>query len=379
MCGRFLTLFLQYNVTFFGMGGCKVCAWDFRPGTTEVMPVRQTWIERCRFMLQRINSLRSPRTNSEFHRASHVESDISLVALESQDLPPVLPLQDEILEESKLQPSVNALSSRTVPVPEICRYRSHQDVVHTVQSLQDTIQLASASSTPYQSRAIIPGREYDVPENAVPRLRDFAEAMVREENSSGPVSSRRRMSEIASQPKALPVDPEEVDLAKDCRTWYTTPLNIIKLILTPPSISLFLALPISLVQPLKAMFVHVEGWTGGRMPNGPDGKPPLSWLLDVSTLSIIVAAWMANRLFLDVLDGKLLGSDLHPVRADPVGLVFRAAEIAQTSIQIANCRYRGELVCQSVLQETCERTDSRSTARPSPWRKVYVLRLFIES
>ena len=58
--------------------------------------------------------------------------------------------------------------------------------------------------------------------------------------------------------------------------------NSIKLILSPVSISLFVALPIALVTPLKALFTNVEGWTGGKMPNGPDGKPPLAFLLDTA-------------------------------------------------------------------------------------------------
>jgi hypothetical protein len=38
----------------------------------------------------------------------------------------------------------------------------------------------------------------------------------------------------------------------------------------------------SLVQPLKALLAPTDGWTGARMPNAPDGNPPLFFLLDTA-------------------------------------------------------------------------------------------------
>jgi hypothetical protein len=38
----------------------------------------------------------------------------------------------------------------------------------------------------------------------------------------------------------------------------------------------------AVIQPLKALFTHTEGWSGTRMPNAPDGKAPLAFILDTT-------------------------------------------------------------------------------------------------
>lgn len=289
------------------MGGCKICAWDFRPGTVEVLPMRKRWAKRCQAVSEWANRLRSHRSKSGLPHpsaaergSSPIESDLqnSAFGIADMDQRSALALHDAHSKDGDLQLSAAIPSAQDVSTAQICRYRSHQEVVHTVQSLQDTIQLVSVSSTLAYNRAVIPGREYDVPENAVPKLRDLGETMERKWNSpeavSPAVSPQHQMSATVPRPETLQLYSKEMNKIKDPTRWYTKPLNIIKLILTPPSISLFLALPISLVQPAKAMFVHVDGWTGGKMPNGPDGKPPLSWLLDVSAQAGVVAASLIN-------------------------------------------------------------------------------------
>lgn len=53
--------------------------------------------------------------------------------------------------------------------------------------------------------------------------------------------------------------------------------------LMPTTVALTVALPCALIQPVKALFTEVDGWTGGRMPNAPDDKPPLSFVLETAT------------------------------------------------------------------------------------------------
>ena len=47
----------------------------------------------------------------------------------------------------------------------------------------------------------------------------------------------------------------------------------------PVSVAVVVGIPCSIVLPLKSLFVETPGWTGTRMPNAPDGKPPLSFIL----------------------------------------------------------------------------------------------------
>lgn len=54
--------------------------------------------------------------------------------------------------------------------------------------------------------------------------------------------------------------------------------------LTPATMGVIFSIPVALVQPLKALFVEVPGWTGTQIHNAPDGKPPLAFFFDVSIL-----------------------------------------------------------------------------------------------
>jgi hypothetical protein len=53
--------------------------------------------------------------------------------------------------------------------------------------------------------------------------------------------------------------------------------------LTPITISIILGVVCSVVLPIKALFVEVDGWTGTRIPNAPDGKPPLAFIADTTS------------------------------------------------------------------------------------------------
>jgi hypothetical protein len=56
--------------------------------------------------------------------------------------------------------------------------------------------------------------------------------------------------------------------------------NFFQSLLNPPSLSILIAIPISVVPALKALFVPVEGV---RMPPAPDGQPPLAFIMDIAT------------------------------------------------------------------------------------------------
>ncbi|KAI0711029.1 auxin efflux carrier [Cerioporus squamosus] len=52
-------------------------------------------------------------------------------------------------------------------------------------------------------------------------------------------------------------------------------------VFTPVTCTLMVALPIALIDPLKALFVDISS-TGGPKFTGPDGRPPLAFLLDTA-------------------------------------------------------------------------------------------------
>lgn len=60
-------------------------------------------------------------------------------------------------------------------------------------------------------------------------------------------------------------------------------VEALKSIASPITISLVVALVVALVNPIKALFVaNVEGWSGIRVKLGPDGRPALVFVLEVS-------------------------------------------------------------------------------------------------
>lgn len=60
-------------------------------------------------------------------------------------------------------------------------------------------------------------------------------------------------------------------------------LNILKGMLMPVSLAVIVAIPCSIILPLKALFIQTSGWTGTRMPDAPNGFPPLNFILDTTT------------------------------------------------------------------------------------------------
>lgn len=51
-------------------------------------------------------------------------------------------------------------------------------------------------------------------------------------------------------------------------------------LLTPATMGVMISLPFALINPLKALIVEVDGWSGTKIHNAPDGLPPLSFLYD---------------------------------------------------------------------------------------------------
>ncbi|KAF8629787.1 hypothetical protein AX17_005566 [Amanita inopinata Kibby_2008] len=56
--------------------------------------------------------------------------------------------------------------------------------------------------------------------------------------------------------------------------------NFILSLLTPASMTIIVSFPISIVTPLKALFLNVPG---SRIRSAPDGQPPLAFILDTAT------------------------------------------------------------------------------------------------
>ena len=85
--------------------------------------------------------------------------------------------------------------------------------------------------------------------------------------------------------------------------------TVLSSLLTPQALSILVALLISLVKPLKALFVAVDN---SPIPNAPDGQPPLAFIMD--TCSFIGAASV------------------------PLGLICLGSALARMNIQLSQWR-----------------------------------------
>ena len=61
-------------------------------------------------------------------------------------------------------------------------------------------------------------------------------------------------------------------------------------VINPVTIALLIALPIALIQPLKALFVDVSS-LGGPAWKGPDGRPPLAFMIDTGMSILTDLVW----------------------------------------------------------------------------------------
>lgn len=88
----------------------------------------------------------------------------------------------------------------------------------------------------------------------------------------------------SSQGLSLPINTQAEPITTAPRhrltTFFMHVRTFLKLLFTPPSIAIILGFVISVVQPLKALFVVVPSV---HMPAAPDGLPPLTFLLDTTT------------------------------------------------------------------------------------------------
>jgi auxin efflux carrier family protein len=118
--------------------------------------------------------------------------------------------------------------------------------------------------------------------------------LVRRMSRISALSTRARLVPEVTPPTAaapLPLDAASVTAASIPFIPARTPLPRVLLrslrpltaIVTPVTVAIAISLPIALIQPLKALFVDVSS-VGGPNWKGPDGKPPLAFIIDTGLL-----------------------------------------------------------------------------------------------
>ncbi|OBZ70358.1 Protein ECM3 [Grifola frondosa] len=95
--------------------------------------------------------------------------------------------------------------------------------------------------------------------------------------STSPSYRSRRPSFVPSPPQVASEHPPHLSFPQRMLRVFR-PLTAI---VTPITLTLAISLPMALIQPLKALFVDVST-TGGPDWKGPDGRPPLAFIIDTA-------------------------------------------------------------------------------------------------
>lgn len=260
------------NTTFFALGVHKICGWDFieEHMLGPKLPFKRRWARRW----QRVHKLfrRARPTSERDSEATHVEA---------QDLPPV---EEKAAPQRPKKPRQSSISAMM---------DSHQRILPTAP-LEAPEEPDDQREPPFRSA------------------------------SRTSRTSRRKVDPV-------PEDPEETMELEDVNDSPPPPakpiLSRILLILahTPPATySIVFGLIFSLVQPLKSLLTPTDGWTETRMPDAPDGNPPLAWILDTSKFIGAMTVPMALI---------LLGSSFARLRVHNWKEVPVAAIVAMTAMK----------------------------------------------
>jgi hypothetical protein len=109
--------------------------------------------------------------------------------------------------------------------------------------------------------------------------------------------------------------------------------------LMPNTIALCIALPCALIQPVKALFVQVDGWSESRIPFAPDDRPPLAFIIETAQFvgaitvpaSLILLGASMGRLTVSPINGIELMPETGKVEAAPLCRHYRESLPAMKS------------------------------------------------
>ncbi|KAK4685482.1 auxin efflux carrier family protein, partial [Tremellales sp. Uapishka_1] len=239
---------LVMNVIFFPLGAHKLCALDFREGQqlqAPALPFKQRWARR----FEKVVSIRYGKRKSSLSDDDNEPPGFTSITSTGTDGEMSHTDDDQVHSMSKFVGGV-------VPTRKISRAASFTTMMETTKRIPAT--------TPLDA----------------PDLTDAIQCVPSSSTSAGgpllPVCSHNNRTYSYHEPSTPVPSIHKPPLKKRI-------LSFAKQFLTPPTLSVILGLPISTIPPLKALFTTSEGWTGTRMPNGPDGKPPLAFILDTTT------------------------------------------------------------------------------------------------
>ncbi|KAL7282716.1 hypothetical protein ACG7TL_004190 [Trametes sanguinea] len=250
----FVSIFIVcYHITFWMLGAAHSLSWDYRPGIPqgEAAERRLRWYEKpigglvARYVLRREIAPSSGLSEDVAQKADEEawpEKEKGKDAAEFEEACPELEMDAQILNGEHADPD---------PDIQLARRTSR---LSTTTTTAPNARLRSSSLPPSASTSALP--PVPPPTRAPSTHSADAQSLAQrsETDTLHSPSFKRRVIRVFRPLSAL---------------W------------TPVTITLALSLPIALVQPLKALFVDVSD-IGGPDWKGPDGRPPLAFIIDTA-------------------------------------------------------------------------------------------------
>ncbi|KAI0651194.1 auxin efflux carrier [Trametes meyenii] len=278
-----------YHITFWVLGAAHSLSWDYLSDVPQGEEAERhvSWKEKpigrliARYIL-RLPITPPPPLTIDYVRKdeeSYSEKETKVESVETPEAPaeerPKVIVSEEPISDSDIQ-----LARRTSRLSAVSTFRSRR--------LSDSALSSSIRVTVPQSplRVTIPASSLRAPAPSTPlRAGPPQNSPLRVVSVPSPIQPTLSDSSTVVVKGADPVQSK-------ARHWLSVVFSPLSALLTPVTLAIAVALPIALIQPLKALFVDVSD-QGGPNWHGPDGRPPLVFVMDTAQFIDTIAVPLA--------------------------------------------------------------------------------------
>ncbi|KAH9894005.1 auxin efflux carrier [Cubamyces lactineus] len=281
-----------YHVIFWIGGGAHSLSWDYLPGIPqgEDAERRISWKERPLGHLIAKYILRLPATPSPENARDVTKDEEALSKKQSKasvetfevsvpDISKTM-VPDETPSDSDIQ-----LTRRTSRISAVTGFRSRRPSNAVPPS--PVLLRITVPSAPL--RVTIPAASLRTTGPTSPLAGPPPPTPLRSVSIAEPIEQKRVVDSPVDA--LVPTKAKASLFAKVCHRLGAI-FRPFKAILHPVTVAISISLPVALVQPLKALFVDVSS-QGGPNWHGPDGRPPLAFVMDTAQFIDTIAVPLA--------------------------------------------------------------------------------------
>ncbi|WWC86684.1 uncharacterized protein L201_001561 [Kwoniella dendrophila CBS 6074] len=266
---------LVINVALFPLGLHKVCAWDFREehlSQPDQLPIRQRWLKR----MQKLRKI---------FRRSKLKAD------DEEKAEQVYQRKDGFRTTNL--PTSTATGSSSTGTQSSTEYggstgRSEKNFDHDEAENEDKfgsdLTYRARNTNQAQGEAISRKKSrassfHSMMETTrpIPPTAPFEASGIAEPCKDHSSSNNNELNNYHH-----PIEPEPLSntpkKSLTSRIW-----KILEPFFSPFLLAIIAGVVCSVIQPIKALFVNVDGWSVTRIPNAPNDEPPLSFIMDTAT------------------------------------------------------------------------------------------------